>query len=138
MTEMPGWVSKILEGYGLSGVVIFALSAAVVYLARLFVQMNRERMVEHEVMIKALEAVASSQRDGTRAAEERNSATKELSSVISRLGTAFEMMGQKIEFQSAFIRDKITDQKLVIDSLGEANRVNSGLLRDIRDKVNQE
>ena len=129
---MPEWMVKILEAYGLAGLVIAALGVACYHLYSKNESTNTSRLAERDVLIKALGDNTTAVRDNARVMEERNKVTEQLADAMEKLATAFEMFSHKAEMHHENVREKLQDQKLVIDASAEANRVNTGVLRDIR------
>lgn len=129
---MPDWVVTILQSHGLAGLVIVALGYAVMYQHSFGVKVNESRLSEKELLIKTIEANTSAVRENARATEERNRVTEHLADAIEKLATAFEVFALKAETHHENVREKLSDQKLVIDSVAEASRTNTGVIRDLR------
>lgn len=129
---MPDWALTILQSYGLAGIVILALGYVVVYQNKSVTKLNDDRWDEKEILIKALESNTAAIKDNARATEERNRVTEQLAEAIEKLATAFEMFSHKTEMHNENVRERLADQKLVIDSVAEASRTNTGVIRDVR------
>lgn len=132
---MPDWVIVILQGYGLAGIVIAALSTAVYVQYKNAFEVNNNRLSERDVLIKALESNTTAIRENAKATENRNSITQDLASAITKQAAAFDLFLQKAEFQQESLKENIRDQKAVIEALAESNRINTGILTDVRNKL---
>lgn len=132
---MPDWTIVILQSYGLAGVVIAALSAAVYLQYKNAFEVNNNRLSERDVLIKALESNTTAIRENAKATDNRNAITQELSDAIAKQATAFDLFLQKAQFQQDGLKENIKDQKAVIEALAESNRINSGILTDVRNKL---
>lgn len=132
---MPDWFVTILQGYGLAGVVIAALGYAVYQQHKNATDVNNSRLSERDVLIKALESNTTAIKENAKVTEERNEVTQALAESIAKQAGVFEMFVQKMEMHQENLREKLADQKLIIDALAESNRVNTGILRDVRDHI---
>ncbi len=125
---------KVLGPLGLSGLVILALAITVFHLFRTLSKVNEQRLADVGVLIKALDNNTMATRDNASAILARNVITEEQGRIIERQASVFELFMQKADMHDDIIREKLTEFKLVIDSLAEANRTNTGILRDMRDR----
>lgn len=135
MDGAPGWIVTILQQYGLIGVVCFILGFIVYVMYKSSVEVNNSRLGERDVLIKTIESNTQAARENTKATEERNTVTKALADAIASQAGAFQLFVQKMEMQNDQIKERLSDQKLVIDALSQSNTVNTGILRDIQRKV---
>lgn len=135
--ETPAWVVGVLQANGLAGVVIFALAVAIVVIYRQGVAVNTSRLGERDVLLSALAANTSAINDNARVTEERNDATEKLADVIGRQGDVFDLFTANAKYQQELIKDQTAAQTKTIEALAESNRVNTGILRDVRDKLQQ-
>jgi hypothetical protein len=124
------WVVTILQQYGLQGVVMGVLGYSVYYLVDSSVSINKDRLGEREILIRALDSNTNAVRDNAAATNDRNQVTKDLAQATEKQAVVLEMFIQKIQFQQDILREKLQDQKVVIDSLALANRVNSAAIQD--------
>lgn len=129
------WITQILQGYGLQGVVIFALGYTVWWQNKNSVEVNNNRLSERDVLIKALEGNTTALRENAKATENGNEITQDLADAIAKQVAAFEMFLVKSEIQQGSMKEAINKQDFVINALAEANRTNTGILTDIRNKV---
>lgn len=129
---MEDWIKTILQGYGLAGLVIMILGWAVYQMYKNAQKVTKERLADIPVLVKALENNTQATRDNAQAILARNSVTEELTRAIDRQAVAFQLFTQKYEIQIEDLKNKVTEYKMVIDSLAEASRNNTGVLRDIR------
>lgn len=132
---MPEWVVTILQSYGLAGVVIAALAYTVFQQNKTASQVNNYRLAERDVLIKALESNTTAIRENARVTEARNIVTQDLADAISKQAGAFDIFLQKTEFHQANVRESLSDQAKVFAAFSESNRVNTGILRDVRDFI---
>jgi hypothetical protein len=129
------WAVDILKSYGLAGVVIAGLAYAVRWLIKSANEVNNSRLGERDVLIKTIEANTTAIKENAKVTEARNAVTQDLAAAIVKQAGAFEVFIQKTEFYQESLKEKVQDQKLTIDALAESNRVNTGILRDIRDYI---
>jgi hypothetical protein len=129
------WFVPILQGYGLAGVVIFSLGFVVWKQNRDAFEVNNSRLGERDDLIKALEANTTAIRENAKVTEQRNLVTQDLADAISKQAGAFDIFLQKSEFNQANMKDSIQAQAKVLEAFSESSRVNSGILRDIRDHI---
>lgn len=129
------WFVPILQQYGLAGVVIFSLGFVVWKQNRDAFEVNNHRLGERDVLIKALEANTTAIRDNAKVTEQRNAVTQDLADAISKQAGAFDIFLQKSEFTQGNMKDSIQAQVKAVEAFSESNRVNSGILRDIRDFI---
>lgn len=136
--SVPDWIISILQSYGLAGVVILALVVDRVRMSREATQVNNYRLSERDVLIKALESNTTAIRENARVTEARNIVTQDLADAISKQAGAFDVFLQKTEFHQSTIREALADQAKVFSAFSESNRVNTGVLRDVRDFIKNE
>jgi hypothetical protein len=129
------WVVDILKSYGLAGVVIAGLAYAVRWLIKSSNEVNNSRLGERDILIKALEANTTAIKENAKVTEARNIVTQDLAAAITKQAGAFEVFIQKTEFYQEALKEKVQDQKLTIEAIAESNRVNTGILRDVRDHI---
>lgn len=132
---MPDWFVTVLQGYGLAGVVIAALGYAVWQQSKNAFEVNNHRLAERDVLIKALEANTTAIRENAKVTEARNQVTQDLAEAIGKQAGAFDLFLQKSEFNQTNMKDSIQAQSKVLEAFSESSRVNSGILRDIRDFI---
>ena len=131
----PEWVVTILQQYGLAGVVIAALAYAVYQQNKNANEVNNSRLAERDVLIKALESNTTAIKENAKVTEQRNVVTEALAEALSKQAGVFDVFIQKTEFHQTTIKDTMQTQSKVIDALAESNRVNTGILRDVRDHI---
>jgi 7-cyano-7-deazaguanine synthase in queuosine biosynthesis len=129
------WMIPILQSYGLAGVVIAALGITVWQQNKNAFEVNNHRLAERDVLIKALEANTTAIRENAKVTEARNQVTQDLADAISKQAGAFDIFLQKTEFNQANFKDAQQAQGKALEAFSESNRVNSGILRDIRDFI---
>ncbi len=135
---MPEWFVTILQGYGLAGVVIAALGYAVYQQNKSATEVNNHRLGERDVLIKALEANTTAIRENAKVTEARNIVTQDLAEAITKQASAFDVFLQKTEFYQTNLKDSVQKQSQLFEAFAESNRVNSGILRDIRDHIERQ
>lgn len=138
MEGAPGWFVTILQGYGLAGIVIFVLGWIVFFMYRSSLDVNNSRLGERDVLIKALESNTTAIRENAHATENRNSITQDLAEAIGKQAGAFDLFIQKTELQNESFREKMRDMVATVDAMSEASRVNTGILKDVRDTVTRQ
>lgn len=138
MEGAPGWFVTILQGYGLAGIVIFVLGWIVFFMYRSSLEVNNSRLGERDVLVKALESNTTAIRENAKATEARNSLTQDLAEAIGKQAGAFDLFIQKAEIQNEGFREKMRDMSVTVDALAEATRVNTGILRDVRDTLTRD
>jgi hypothetical protein len=129
------WFVPILQGYGLAGVVIFSLGFVVWKQNRDAFEVNNHRLAERDVLIKALESNTTAIRENAKVTEQRNQVTQDLAEAISKQAGAFDIFLQKSEFHQGNTRDTLQAHAKALEAFSESNRINSGILRDVRDKL---
>lgn len=132
MEGAPTWIVSILQNYGLAGVVIFVLAFICYLMYKNSIEVNNSRLGERDVLIKTIESNTQAAKDNTKATEDRNVVTKALADAISAQAGAFQLFVQKMEMQNDTIREKLGDQKMVIDAVSQSNSVMAGMLRDMQ------
>lgn len=132
---MEQFILNVLSGYGLAGVVILGLGWAVLQQWRSANKINESRLGERDVLIQALQNNTQATKDNAAAIASRNEVTEELSKTIEKQALIIELFMQKIEIHDTGLKEKMSDFKLTIDSIAEASRVNTGVLREVRDRV---
>jgi hypothetical protein len=132
---MPDWFVTILQGYGLAGVVIAALGFAVWQQSKNAFEVNNARLSERDVLIKALESNTTAIRENAKVTEQRNQVTQDLAEAISKQAGAFDIFLQKSDFSQSNMKDTLQGQLKALEAFSESNRVNSGILRDVRDYI---
>lgn len=132
MEGAPTWIVSILQNYGLAGVVIFVLAFICYLTYKNSIEVNNSRLGERDVLIKTIESNTQAAKDNTKATEDRNVVTKALADAISAQAGAFQLFVQKMEMQNDTIREKLGDQKMVIDAVSQSNSVMAGMLRDMQ------
>lgn len=135
---MPDWFVTVLQGYGLAGVVIAALGYAVYHQNKNATEVNNHRLGERDVLIKALEANTTAIKENAKVTEARNIVTEALADAISKQAGAFDVFLQKTEFHQATMKEAVQKQAQVIEAFSESNRVNTGVLRDVRDYIERQ
>lgn len=131
----PDWVVTVMQGYGLAGVAIAALSLAVYQQNKSANLVNNARLSERDVLIKALESNTTAIRENAKVTEQRNVVTEALAEALSKQAGVFDVFLTKTEFYQTAIKDTMSSQSKVMDALAESNRVNTGILRDVRDHI---
>ena len=126
---------KVLGPLGLSGLVILVLAYAVWHLYKQQSKMTESRLADVPILIKALDNNTQATRENAAAIIARNLITEQQGRTIERLSGVLELFVQKAEIHDEAFKDRLQEIKLVIDSFAEANRTNTGILRDLRDKV---
>lgn len=129
------WFVPILQQYGLAGVVIFSLGFVVWKQNRDAFEVNNHRLAERDNLIRALENNTTAIRDNAKVTEARNSVTQDLADAISKQAGAFDVFLQKAEFHQSNQKDALQAQSKALEAFSESNRINSGILRDIRDHI---
>lgn len=128
-------VMKVLSAYGLAGVVIAALGLTVMRLWKDNSKVTDARLNDQIVLIKALENNTQATKENAAAIVSRNLVTESLSKAIEHQATMLELFMQKTDMQNGDTKDRLLEYKLVIDSFAESNRVNTGILKDVRDML---
>lgn len=132
---MEQFILNVLSGYGLAGVVILGLGWAVLQQWRTANRINETRLNERDVLIQALQNNTQATKDNAVAIALRNEVTEELSKTIEKQALIIELFMQKMEIHDTGLKEKLSDFKLTVDSIAEASRVNTGVLREVRDRV---
>lgn len=132
------WFIPILQQYGLAGVVIFSLGFVVWKQNRDAFEVNNSRLGERDVLIKALEANTTAIQENAKVTEQRNQVTQDLSEAISKQAGALDLFLQKSEFNQTTMRETVQVQTKVFSEFSESIRVNSGIVRDVRDYIERQ
>lgn len=136
---IPDWVTKILEGLGLPGVIIFFLlltvAGLVAYVRTLHTKADKVygyRLAERDTLNKTLTDTAKVLEDLVDQAEERNSLTTQQAELISKQAQAFELLKVTILSQYDNIRDHNNTATTAVASMAEAIRTMSAMLIENR------
>jgi len=136
------FILNILSGYGLAGVVILALGWTVLQQHKAANKVNEERLKERaqdiSILVKALDNNTQSTKDNAHAIAERNDVTEDLVKSFERQSLIFELLTAKLEMHVKGNAEATADFKLTINAIAEASRVNTGILREIRDRHDNE
>lgn len=141
---IPDWVTEILKGMGPSGAAISVLLTFIIALATAVgVQWRHSnkvygyRLAERDTLNKALTDSTGAINSMTRATDERNKVTEELAAAINHQAAAAARMSDRQQMQHEVMKDEIQRQGMVIGAQAEATRVNTGILTDIRNYIQQ-
>lgn len=138
---MEQFILNALSGYGLAGVVILALGWTVLQQQKTASKVNDARLAERtqdlNLLIKALDNNTQATKDNASAIAERNEVTEELVKAFERQSLVFELLAGKLEMHVKGNVEQQVDFKLTINAIAEATRVNTGILREIRDRDNE-
>jgi hypothetical protein len=129
------WIIDILKAYGLAGVVIFSLA----WLVRSLLQRNQTlsdaRVTDRDTLNKLASDATKALDLISTATAERNKVTEELADAIDKQGNALVRHTDRVEFQFGALKDEVARHGVVITASSEATRIHSGLLTDIRNKI---
>jgi hypothetical protein len=141
---MPDFVNEALKGMGPAGAAISVLLTFIAGLATAVVVQWRHankvygyRLAERDTLNKALTDGTAALKSMTRATDERNKVTEELAAAINAHASAGAHLRDMQQMQHVILKDEIQRQGMVISAGAEATRVNSGILTDIRNYVQQ-
>lgn len=141
---MPDFVNEALKGMGPAGAAISvlltfiaALAAAVGIQWRHSNKVYGYRLAERDTLNKALTDSTAAIKSMTRATDERNKVTEELASAINAQANAGTRLADRQQMQHEVLKDEVQRQGMVISAVSEATRVNSGILTDIRNYIQQ-
>lgn len=129
------WFVPILQQYGLAGVVIAALGYRVYRQDKTASEVNEARLKDSVVLVNALNANTQATLENAKATSERNAVTQDLAEAIAKQAGAFDVFLQKADFHQNNAKDTLQVQAKALEAFAESNRVNSGILRDIRDRI---
>lgn len=133
---MEQFILNVLSGYGLAGLVILALGWTVLQQQKIIGRLNESRLKDLQLVLTALNNNTEATKDNAEAIDRRNEVTEELARSFERQSLVFELLTAKLEMHDKTNMDLQSDFKLTINSIAEATRVNSGILREIRDRDN--
>ncbi len=141
---MSDLVTDALKGMGPAGAfislqltAITGLVAAVVLQWKQANKVYGYRLAERDLLNKALTDNTTAINAMTRTAEERNKATHELAEAIDRMASAFERLNDRLGMQHENVKEQLKDSVEAIKSMAEAVRVNTGMVTDIRNYIQQ-
>lgn len=136
------WVTEILKTNGLAGAFIAVLLTTVGILWRRLISKDRkieelhaERAREREQLVRLAESANTTGVVTANATERRNEIIAELGRALSSQANAVERYEDRVTSQSKMIDENLRDFKHVVDAFGESNRVNSGLLAEVRNAL---
>lgn len=128
-----------LKDLGEVGVFITMMATAVTALAAAvgvqWRQANKVyglRLTERDTLNEALSKSAVANDRLAKSIEERNKVTEELADAIGKLAVAWERVNERLEYQHATMDRNLRDHSDVVRSLGDALRVNTGMLTEVR------
>lgn len=141
---IPDWVTDVLKGMGPAGAAIAVLLTFIIALATAVgIQWRHSnkvygyRLAERDTLNKALTDSTAAINSMTRATNERNEVTEELAAAINTQAGAAVRLADRQQMQHEVMKDENQRQGMVIGSLAEATRVNTGILTDIRNYIQQ-
>jgi hypothetical protein len=141
---MPDFVNKALEGMGPSGAFISVLVTFIMGLATAVAIQWRHsnkvygyRLAERDTLNKALTDSTAAINSMTKTADDLNEVTEELAAAITAQASASARLGDRQQMQHEVLKDEVQRQGMVISASAEATRVNSGILTDIRNFLQQ-
>jgi hypothetical protein len=133
------WVIEILKGYGLAGVVIAGLVAALVFQTKAvgrrdleLRKLHEQRAIEREKLVELLAAANNTQRITAEVTASRNEIMDDLARAMMTQAHSNDRLGDKVAGQTEMFKERLGDFKHVVDSFGESNRVLTGLVAEIR------
>lgn len=136
------WVNEILKNNGLAGAFIFVLLAAIAALAKVIKSKDRdlkelhaERAREREQLVRLAEGANTTGMVTANATERRNEIMAELGKALSGQANAVERYEDRVQSQAKMLEEKFSDFRHVVDAFGESNRVNSGLIAEVRNAL---
>lgn len=139
---MDGWVIETLKANGLAGAFIMVLLGAVAALWQLnkskdkqLKELHAERAREREQLVRLAEGSNTTGMVTANATERRNDIMGELGKALSSQANAVERYEDRVQSQQKMLEEKFADFRHVVDSFGESNRVNSGLLAEVRNAL---
>lgn len=139
---MDGWVIETLKANGLAGAFIMVLIGAIAVLWRMILskdkqlkELHAERAREREQLVRLAEGANTTGMVTANATERRNDIMSELGRALSGQANAVERYEDRVQSQQKMLEEKFADFRHVVDSFGESNRVNSGLLAEVRNAV---
>jgi hypothetical protein len=137
--EMPDWAITVLKQGGIWGVFIFVLLAGIAWLAKVTIMQSKnlralheQRATEREKLVQLLESGIDAQRMTTTATDRRTEMMERLSNAIMTQANGNDRLNDRVMSQAEMFKDKFVEVKHVVDAFGEAHRVNSGLLSEVR------
>lgn len=141
---IPDFVNDSLKTMGPAGAAISVLLTFILALAASVGAMWRHsnkvygyRLAERDTLNKALTDSTAAIKSMTRATDERNKVTEELAAAINAQANAGARLGDRQQMQHEVLKDEVQRQGMVISAGAEATRVNSGILTDIRNYIQQ-
>lgn len=136
------WVNEILKNNGLAGAFIFVLLAAIAALAKVIKskdsdlkELHAERAREREQLVRLAEGANTTGMVTANATERRNEIMAELGKALSGQANAVERHEDRVQSQAKMLEEKFSDFRHVVDAFGESNRVNSGLIAEVRNAL---
>lgn len=136
------WVNEILKNNGLAGAFIFVLLAAIAALAKVIKskdsdlkELHAERAREREQLVRLAEGANTTGMVTANATERRNEIMAELGKALSGQANAVERYEDRVQSQAKMLEEKFSDFRHVVDAFGESNRVNSGLIAEVRNAL---
>ncbi len=130
---MEQYILNALTGYGLAGVVILALGWTVLQQMNKADTVNESRLADKEAILKVIAANTAASLEHAKAISSRNEVIEELSRSIEKQALVFELFMQKMDFHDDGFKDKLGEFKMVIDSIADAMRTVTAMMREIRD-----
>lgn len=134
---MEQFILSVLSGYGLAGLVILALGWTVLQQQRALNKLNQDRLGDIPILITALQNNTQATNNQAEAIKSRNAVTEELSKAMERQALVFELFMQKTDLLDKGHTDRLHEFKLVIDSIADAMRTNTAMVREIRDRSDE-
>jgi hypothetical protein len=137
--EMPDWAITVLKQGGIWGVFIMALLIGIAWLAKVTVTqaknlrtLHEQRATEREKLVQLMESGIDAQRMTTTATDRRTEMMERLSNAIMTQANGNDRLNDRVMGQAEMFKEKLGEFKHVVDAFGEAHRVNSGILSEVR------
>lgn len=139
---MAELVNRALEGMGPAGAAISVLLTFITVLGTAvgiqWRQANKVygyRLAERDTLNKALTDSTTAINSMIKATDERNRVTDELADAIGSQASAFDRLNDRQQMQHEVLKDEVQRQGMVISAASEATRINTGILTDIRNYI---
>lgn len=136
------FVGETIKAMGVPGAIIIVLMMVIGILSGVIVYMYKQankvygyRLAERDVLNSALTSSTAQLKEALEEQKDQNELIEELAGLISKQGTAFETLTERVRLQYEGLKEDNTRMNLVVSSIADAMRQAVALQTEIRNTV---
>lgn len=133
------FVGEQLKSQGLAGAIIITLMSVVSVMGMIIGYMYRQankvygfRLSERDTLNSALTASTTALKEAVEEQKEQKELIEELAGLISKQGTAFEMLTDRVRLQYEGLKEDNTRLNMVVSAIADAMRQSVALQTEVR------